>query len=157
MPVWHHLRINHSKVMRMASSTSVRFPDPLKAEAMAYADSLGLSLNALCAVALRDYLDARARHPAATTPTAVPSAPIAPAPERKPKPKPLQASPAPEPDGLLEPKVMPGWEPEVRGPEPMQARQGVPASASISKPAGGVNQPCPCGSGEKWKRCHGKT
>lgn len=94
----------------MASSTSVRFPDPLKAEAMAYADSLGLSLNALCAVALRDYLDARAKRPAL----------------------PLE-------------------------PEPMQARQGVPASVPASMPKVGANQPCPCGSGQKYKRCHGKA
>src|SRR3546814_11768148 len=49
----------------MASSTTLRFPDPLKAEATAYADTLGVSLNALCAVALRDYLDARKAKPAA--------------------------------------------------------------------------------------------
>ena len=49
----------------MASSTTLRFPDPLKAEATAYADALGVSLNALCAIALRDYLDARKPKPAA--------------------------------------------------------------------------------------------
>jgi hypothetical protein len=44
-----------------ATTTTLRLPAPLKAEADAYAASLGLSLNALCAVALRDYLDARAK------------------------------------------------------------------------------------------------
>ena len=40
-------------------ATTARFPDDLKAEADAYAQRLGVSLNALLAVALRDYLDAR--------------------------------------------------------------------------------------------------
>lgn len=38
---------------------TLRVPDALHAEAAAYAASLGLSLNGLVAVALRDYLDAR--------------------------------------------------------------------------------------------------
>ena len=38
---------------------TTRLPDELKAEAEAYAQSLGLSLNGLLAVALRDYLDRR--------------------------------------------------------------------------------------------------
>jgi hypothetical protein len=42
-------------------ATTARLPDDLKGEAAAYAASLGISLNALMAVALRDYLDARKR------------------------------------------------------------------------------------------------
>ena len=30
------------------------------------------------------------------------------------------------------------------------------AAASRSVPKVGANQPCPCGSGEKYKRCHGR-
>ena len=96
----------------MASSTSVRFPDALKAEAMAYADALGISLNALCAVALRDYLDSRRA--------------AVPVPEARPSVVPAPAVP-------------------------------VSSPAAIPKPAGGVNAPCPCGSGQKYKRCHGRA
>jgi hypothetical protein len=39
------------------ATTTVRLPEPLKLEAEALAASLGISLNALMAVALRDYLD----------------------------------------------------------------------------------------------------
>lgn len=42
-------------------ATSLRLPDVLKSEATAYAADLGISVNALVAVALRDYLDRRAR------------------------------------------------------------------------------------------------
>lgn len=40
-------------------ASTFRFPEDLKAEASAYAARLGVSLNALCAIALRDYLDSR--------------------------------------------------------------------------------------------------
>ncbi|MCD6673066.1 MAG: toxin-antitoxin system HicB family antitoxin [Burkholderiaceae bacterium] len=40
-------------------TVTLRIPESLKAEAAAYAASLGLSLNNLVAVALREYLDAR--------------------------------------------------------------------------------------------------
>lgn len=38
---------------------TVRLPDELKAEVEAYAKRLGLSLNGLIAVSLRDYIDRR--------------------------------------------------------------------------------------------------
>ena len=41
------------------SAPSIRLADGLKSEASAYARSLGVSLNALVAIAVRDYLDAR--------------------------------------------------------------------------------------------------
>ncbi|GMV01169.1 MAG: toxin-antitoxin system HicB family antitoxin [Burkholderiaceae bacterium] len=52
---------------------TLRVPDALHAEAAAYAASLGLSLNGLVAVALRDYLDARpaARGRAVAEPPAI--------------------------------------------------------------------------------------
>jgi hypothetical protein len=101
----------------MASSTTLRFPDPLKAEATAYADALGVSLNALCAIALRDYLDSR-----------------------KPKPAALPAKVGPQATAA-----------------PARASVGLPvALGGKPVPRVGANQPCPCGSGEKYKRCHGK-
>jgi hypothetical protein len=51
------------------NSTSVRLPDALKADATGYADGLGISLNALIAVALRDYLDARTARPGRSVPS----------------------------------------------------------------------------------------
>lgn len=69
----------------MAAQMSLRLPGPLKDEASAYADALGISVNALCAVALRDYLDRRKGQPAETTPPAVVE-PAVPAPSRSPAP-----------------------------------------------------------------------
>ena len=40
-------------------ATTLRIPEPLQAEAAAYAAALGISLNGLIAVSLRDYLDQR--------------------------------------------------------------------------------------------------
>ncbi len=100
----------------MASSTTLRFPDALKAEAGAYADALGVSLNALCAIALRDYLDSR-----------------------KPKPATLRDSVGSPVKSLAA---------GVAGSPAAQGGKSVPRV--------GANQPCPCGSGEKYKRCHGK-
>lgn len=66
---------------------TVRLPDELQGEANRYAFGLGLSLNSLIAVALREYLDDRKRpqEAPAVLPAAVPagrrrSAPTPPAP-----------------------------------------------------------------------------
>jgi hypothetical protein len=53
---------------------TLRLPDELKTEADAYAQKLGISVSALVAVALRDYLDGR------TTPRSAPPSPEPPAP-----------------------------------------------------------------------------
>jgi hypothetical protein len=57
-------------------ATTLRLPAELKAEADQYAASLGLSLNGLLAVALRDYLDGRrpAAVPAVQAPSSQPPA-----------------------------------------------------------------------------------
>ena len=102
----------------MTSSTTLRLPDGLKGDAETYAASLGISLNALCSVALRDYLDAR--RPDLSS---VPPAPV------------VRATPADS--GRKCPAA------------------GILAAVYV-QPVGGVNSPCPCGSGQKWKRCHGK-
>lgn len=69
---------------------TARLPEALKAEADAYAAGLGISLNALLAVALRDYLDARrpgagprpvAAEPSVSAPAAPVPAPAASAPD----------------------------------------------------------------------------
>jgi uncharacterized protein YecA (UPF0149 family) len=87
-------------------------------------DGLGLSLNGLCAVALRDYLDARKK-----LPELIPAAPE-------------QARPG----------VSVKAEPGLSSCAGTQA-QGLSGSVreTVEREA-----PCPCGSGQKWKRCHGK-
>lgn len=35
-------------------------------------------------------------------------------------------------------------------------RPTTPAASSREVPKVGANQPCPCGSGQKYKRCHGQ-
>lgn len=99
-------------------ATTARIPEPLKGEAEAYARALGISLNALLAVALRDYLDARAMAQGrAIAPPSVPT---------RDTPQP-QAEPAP----------------------------AVP-DAPMRKPKS-PRSPCPCGSGEQWRYCHGRS
>lgn len=114
----------------MAASTTLRLPDALKADADAYAARVGVSLNALCLIALRDYLDARGM-PAAELPG-----------HRE------AASP---PEAPAEPPQSVAAEVVRREMEKSQQRSVLPV------PRVGANQPCPCGSGEKYKRCHGKS
>lgn len=101
---------------------TVRLPPALFAEADAYAASLGISFNALAAVALRDYLHARS--------------------------SPGPGKPAPE---VHEPTtaVRPSHEPTS------PPRHAPPARAGAGGPKVGRNDPCPCGSGQKFKRCCG--
>ena len=106
----------------MASSTTLRLPDGLKADAETYAAALGISLNALCSVALRDYLDAR-RVDLASMPVAL--APV------------VKSTPA------------------VVRQKPAASMAAAPVV--YAEPAGGVYALCPCGSGKKWKWCHGAT
>jgi hypothetical protein len=122
----------------MASTT--RLPPPLKAEAQAYADGLGISLNALVIVALRDYLDARVTARAG----------VAVGVHRE------VDSQAPGRRAALPPA---GREPVAHS----QAQAARPVRQVVVEdfqsgvvPRVGANQPCPCGSGQKYKRCHGK-
>ena len=101
----------------MTTATTLRLPDEFKAEVTACANAMGVSLNALCAYALREYLDARKPRPAALPAKVVPQA----------------------------------------KPEPARAAVGLPGAKGGKAVARvGANQPCPCGSGQKYKRCHGK-
>jgi len=114
---------------------TIRLQDGLKAEAQAYADALGLSLNGLCAVALRDYLDAR--RPGARA--GVPAPPV----------------PAETPTSATRPAAQAA---AVSAHRPVQATSPAGALARpLVAPVPKVPQghPCPCGSGKKYKRCHG--
>jgi len=42
-------------------------------------------------------------------------------------------------------------------PRPIQGKVGLPAEAPRSGAKVGRNDPCPCGSGKKYKKCHGKN
>ena len=92
---------------------TARLQPKVEGEAKRYAESLGISLNALLSVALRDYLDAR-QHPA-TLKSAGPSVPA----------------------------------PSV--PVSSAAVSSGPFKAPKSPRA-----PCPCGSRQQWRHCHGK-
>ncbi|ULU23788.1 SEC-C metal-binding domain-containing protein [Dyella terrae] len=113
----------------MAASTTLRLPEALKADADDYASRVGVSLNALCLIALRDYLDARRG--------------IAPV-------RPGQREAASPPDALAEPAQ------NARAEEVRREMEKAQQRSVLSVPRVGANQPCPCGSGEKYKRCHGK-
>jgi hypothetical protein len=125
-------------------SYPVRLPDALKARGEAFAGSLGISLNALLAVALNDYLNAR------ETP-AVASRSL-----------PASAPDLDDGEGLVLPPT-----PSLVGKRVATSRSGVKGasplasadrSASVARPAApkvGRNDPCPCQSGRKFKHCCG--
>ncbi|MFT4197195.1 MAG: SEC-C metal-binding domain-containing protein [Pseudoxanthomonas sp.] len=110
------------------STLNLRLADALKAEAMAYAGDLGISLNALVAVAVRDYLDVRKRG-------------VVPARALALEAQALSAKPAPA-------------RPARARAEPV-ASAPVKAHAALPVAKVGRNEPCPCGSGRKYKQCHG--
>lgn len=106
---------------------NLRLPADLKAQLQAYADSTGISLNAACVLALRNFLPFAMRQAAtydkATRPPAGPSrANGAAATVARAKASPQQVA------------------------RPVQG-QAPPQRV-------GRNDPCPCGSGKKAKHCH---
>lgn len=93
---------------------TARLPEGLEAQAKRLAADLGISLNALLAVALADYIRFR---------------PVTPRSEGR--------SAAPLPDPAPAPVALPA---PVRFKVPKNPRA-----------------PCPCGSRQQWRHCHGKT
>ncbi|MGQ4659327.1 SEC-C metal-binding domain-containing protein [Lysobacter sp. F6437] len=102
------------------NALNLRVAPALKSEASAYAESLGISFNALVAVALRDYLDAR---------------------------KSLGSQPA-QSDSVEQQRATP------TAPAPASTSEAGRKVVQLSGKVG-RNEPCPCGSGKKWKQCHG--
>lgn len=100
--------------MPPTSKLNLRLPVDLKEQAEALARHMGLSLNALCVMALRSQVPYLAR---------------------------TYALP---PVGLAGLQAPASSAPAVRV---VSKRESVPRVA--------VNQPCPCGSGKKYKHCHG--
>ena len=93
---------------------TLRLPPDLAAQADALAQHMGLSLNALCVMALRSQVPYLSR---------------------------TYGPPPARPAGLQALTAPPSSVPVV------SKRASVPRVAA--------NQPCPCGSGQKYKRCHG--
>ena len=123
----------------MAAGTTIRLPDALKTQATAYADGLGISLNALIAVALQDYFLLRCR---ADQP-------------------PNTGDPPPLPGDL--PPVTAYADGDESTSTMSDARRKVGRNESC--PCGtmsdarrkvGRNESCPCGSGRKYKVCCGR-
>ena len=128
--------------------TTLRLPDALAEQATAYADSLGIALNSLCAVALRDYLLQR--------------------------PMPVLARPAVP---VAHPVASPVSDQPTKADastRSAETRASAPAGGSIASQAtaGGFRAPpavpfmpqvhprtpCPCGSGKLYgKCCRGKS
>jgi preprotein translocase subunit SecA len=123
-------------------ASTIRVPAPLKEEAQAYATGLGISLNALVSVALRDYLDARGRTVKA---------------ERA-----VGAESQQSHGGVRHLASDASERTRATGAAqvPAPARVSVPSvrmAPAVGLPKIGANQPCPCGSGQKYKRCHGRA
>lgn len=146
--------------------TTLRLPDALAEQATAYADSLGISLNALCAVALRDYLNQRptpapvrsasaVAHPAASE---RPSASVAGI-ETDAAPAAAGMSTAAGAEGIAD--SLPVRAPAAPGAsiEAKPEARGVQVPRAVSfVPQVHPRQPCPCGSGKLYgKCCRGKS
>ena len=111
----------------MKGDITFRIPDGFKAEAQAYADGIGLPLNALLAVALREYLDRRSRQGVSAGPdTAAP--------------------------GLVHSSTT--GKPDQQSQQPASKE---PAERTFIGPKLGANQPCYCKSGKRFKDCHGRA
>lgn len=86
---------------------TARLRPEVEADAKAYADRVGLSLNALLSVALRDYLDARLPMRPSVAPSQQPPAPAAlapaPLPPSQPQPPPTEARRYPAPKSRSDP------------------------------------------------------
>lgn len=141
-------------------ATTLRLPIELKARADAYAASLGISINALCAVALRDYLDARAggRQPeadgvrrAARAASRSDGKTLATSKGEPPNVAAIEEQSGLVPERLRQPTLA---EYKARAQQ-YEAKSSEPAPVQRTLPKVGANQPCPCGSGQKYKRCHG--
>lgn len=115
-------------------ATTLRLPAELKAETDAYAARLGISVNALAAVALREYLDDRAMRRSGGL-SEIPRA-VA---EKPPAETPVYTSN------------------QVPSPAPVAVKLAPKTYVAPKSPS----DPCPCGARRpdgtrrKWKHCHG--
>lgn len=123
-------------------ATTLRLPEALMTEAQAYAAHLGLSMNGLVAVALRDYLDSR-RMPRSGQPS-----------------DPSGSSAASS--GPSAAKLAP-TEPATPGSDSKPGPLAEPSTPRTFKAPKSRSDPCPCGATKpsghrlKWKECHGRN
>lgn len=146
---WHN-------VITMAGT--LRLPEPLEEESKRYAKALGLSLNGLVAVALRDYLDGRGppKPPPPTGP--LPKIWSEQAKSARERVKALKGA-AVAPEAVPSDSSPPDWLPaEFGGPveQPQQVQRPAGLASWSRLPAKGRRAPCPCGSRLQWRQCHGK-
>jgi hypothetical protein len=106
-------------------TTTLRLPAELKDEAQIYAKTLGVSLNGLLAVALREYLDRRPAHPTNAAHSAKFYRELAREARRQ--------------------------ELAVRQAEATEDER----LSWLRMPDSGPAAPCRCGSGSQWRHCHG--
>ena len=118
------------------ATTTVRLPEPLKAESEAYAASLGISLNALMAVALRDYLDGRSAGATRPGPTLSSVGPVAAASDARAPSVPVASSVSKA----------------AAAPAPAAKYDYSQDYAAPANPKWN----CPCGSKKPWLKCHGR-
>lgn len=110
-----------------ATSILLRLPPALAGEASAQAEAAGISRNAWLTLAVRNWVSYKRRE--------FQQVAARPVDHRRRLPAPQQA---------------------VSGKEPEAGRPAASLSrASPALPKAGRNDPCPCGSGLKYKRCHG--
>jgi preprotein translocase subunit SecA len=77
---------------------------------------------------------------------------------QRPEPAMAGAGAAPRNMSFNDPAATPGA--FARGAQPREAEGGVDAKVQTVRREGkkvGRNDPCPCGSGKKYKKCHGRS
>lgn len=115
-------------------ASTLRLPGELKTEAETFAARLGISMNALVAVALRDYLDGRHM--------------------------PRSVEHLPDPPSSASPGVF-DLAPQASTPPALAASMPGPPVGHFKAPRSRAD-PCPCGTLDanghrlKWKQCHGR-
>jgi preprotein translocase subunit SecA len=74
-----------------------------------------------------------------------------------PEPEQLRPAPPPPPRPLAPARAASGapQQPAARGALAPAQRPGLPAGGRTQIAKVGPNEPCPCGSGKKYKKCHG--
>lgn len=114
--------------MRQTTRLTLRLPADVAATATALAERQGVSLNAYLALAVGAANDRQFRRAMAPF---------------RPLPRPRRAAEHPEAPSMGVSPSAPEFE-------------AVKSEAPLPVPRVGANQPCPCGSGQKFKRCHGR-
>lgn len=136
---------------------TTRLPELLQQEAEAYAATLGISLNALVAIALRDYLDIRHQR-GLSQGAPLPSDPVTPAATLDAGTGGNGQFPPPGASTAV-PKVTPAnlqrfVETRVATPKNIDPRLSLDADELGAIPRKVMRSPCWCGSGKELRRCH---